>query len=65
MHQQRGAGIVVEEAALATLLDEVLGLIYNDWLLNTFVKFTCARSLRLQSVIADDLLELAHCHYES
>jgi UDP-N-acetylglucosamine--N-acetylmuramyl-(pentapeptide) pyrophosphoryl-undecaprenol N-acetylglucosamine transferase len=66
MHQQLGAGIVVEEAAFATLLDEVLGLIYNDWLLNTFRKNLLALD-RFDSsqMIADDLLQLAHCHYES
>lgn len=66
MHQQRGAGIVVEEAALATLFDEVLALIHNDWLLNTFRKNLLALD-RFESsqMIANDLLQLVHCHYES
>ena len=54
------AGIVVEEAAFATLLDEVLGLIYNDWLLNTFRKNLLALDRYDSSqMIADDLLQLA------
>ena len=66
MHQQRGACITVEEAALATLLDEVLALIHNDWLLNTFRKNLFALD-RFDSsqMIADDLLHLAKCHYEA
>lgn len=66
MHQQRGAGVMVEETALATLLDEVLALIHNDWLLNTFRKNLLALD-RFDSsqMIADDLVQLTQSRYES
>ena len=66
MHQQRGAGVMGEETALATLLDEVLALIHNDWLLNTFRKNLLALD-RFDSsqMIADDLVQLTQSRYES
>ncbi|MFT4901419.1 MAG: UDP-N-acetylglucosamine--N-acetylmuramyl-(pentapeptide) pyrophosphoryl-undecaprenol N-acetylglucosamine transferase [Lentimonas sp.] len=59
MHEQHGAGIVISEAHLDRLNDEVLSLIFNDWMLAKF-KSNLTRLDRFDSCqrIAADIEQL-------
>jgi UDP-N-acetylglucosamine--N-acetylmuramyl-(pentapeptide) pyrophosphoryl-undecaprenol N-acetylglucosamine transferase len=58
--EQQGGGLVVDQAALGTLRQEVLDTIFNDWLLNKF-RENLRRMGRENCVetIVQDLEELA------
>lgn len=59
MHEQHGAGLVLDQANIDQLTAEVMDLIFNDWLLSKF-KSNLERLDRFDSCtcIANDLLEL-------
>ncbi len=59
LHEQQGAGVVVEEKNMNTLLEEVKGLVFNDWMLNK-LKSNLARLDQFDSAerIADDIESL-------
>lgn len=58
--EQQGGGVVVAEQAVVTLRQEVLDVIFNDWLLNKF-RVNLRRMARENSIdtIIQDLEELA------
>ncbi|MDD3179266.1 MAG: UDP-N-acetylglucosamine--N-acetylmuramyl-(pentapeptide) pyrophosphoryl-undecaprenol N-acetylglucosamine transferase [Opitutaceae bacterium] len=57
--EQQGGGILIEQPALNTLKQEVLDMIFNDWLLNKFRGNLCRMSQETSSaVIVHDLEEL-------
>lgn len=57
--EQQGACVLVEEAHLDTLLDEVLATVYNDWLLRRLRQnMTRLGRESATQIIADDMLNL-------
>lgn len=60
MHERHGAGMVLAQDQLDTLLNEVKELMYNDWLLAKF-KSNLERLDRMDSgaLVAEDLMSLA------
>lgn len=58
-HEQHGAGLLLPQDRIETLTDEVIELMFNDWLLAKF-KSNLERLDRFESSerVADDLLEL-------
>lgn len=65
-HERQGAGVTVEESKLDNLADEVIDLIYNDWLLENFRK-NLERLDRYNSieVIVRDIETIAEEHHEA
>lgn len=61
MHEQHGAGLVLNQANIDQLTAEVMDLIFNDWLLSKF-KSNLDRLDRFDSCtcIANDLVELCN-----
>jgi len=66
MHEQQGAGMVLEQERIGELNSEVMALIFNDSLLSTF-KLNMARLEAFDSGerIADDLEQLCGTHSRS
>ncbi|MEO0511013.1 MAG: UDP-N-acetylglucosamine--N-acetylmuramyl-(pentapeptide) pyrophosphoryl-undecaprenol N-acetylglucosamine transferase [Verrucomicrobiota bacterium] len=65
LHEQRGAGMALEQNRISELSSEVLELIFNDWLLSKF-KVNLERLDRFNSSerIADDLEMLCEAYAE-
>lgn len=65
MHEQHGAGMVLEQGRLDELTNEVMGLMFNDWLLAKF-KSNLERLERFDASerLAGDLEELCEAYAE-